>query len=72
MATFEDPLTDTEWVDTGDPSGTVMTWVVAIVGLGMLFTMISISRATITPFFNGLFGEVPGVDTSEDPGLVVA
>jgi hypothetical protein len=65
MAKISDPLTNTEWVDTSDPSGSVMTSIVALVGLGVLFTMISVARATVVPIVGDLVGMIPGINTGD-------
>jgi hypothetical protein len=70
--TVSDPLTDTEWVDPGDPTGTVMTWVVALVGLGILFTIISVAQATVTPALTGFADQVPFVRSGEGNVIRVA
>jgi len=65
MADFSDPLTDTTWLDTSDIPGSVMTSVVALVGLGILFTMISVAQSTVTPLIADVLGMVPGVNTGD-------
>jgi len=63
MATFSDPLTDTEWVDTSDPSGSIATSIVAVIGLGILFTMMAVARSTVVPVVGDVVSMIPGVDS---------
>jgi hypothetical protein len=63
MATFSDPLTDTEWVDTDDPSGSITTSIVAVIGLGILFTMMAVARATVVPVVGDVVSMIPGIDS---------
>jgi len=65
MAKISDPITDTEWLDTSDPSGSVMTSIVALLGLGVLFTMMAVARATVVPIVGDLVGLIPGVNTGD-------
>lgn len=64
MATkIDDPITGTNWFDPNDLSGTAMTWVVAIVGIGILFTVISVAQSTVQPAASGLVNSLPFVST---------
>jgi hypothetical protein len=73
MATeIDDPITDTTWLDAGDPAGSVMTWVVALVGLGFLFTIISVAQATVTPALSGFAEQVPFVSSGSGNVIRVA
>ena len=71
MVSIEEPVSDTELVDTGDPSGSLVSMVTVMVGLGLFFALASAGRATITPIAQSLFGAVPGVETDESTGLIV-
>lgn len=73
MATqIEDPLTGTTWFRSNDVTGSLMTILVAVLGLGILFTIMGIARSTVVPTIESLAGQVPGVNTGGDSGLVVA
>lgn len=61
MAKFEDPLTDTTWFDSSDLSGTVMTMITGVVGLGFLFTLMAVARSTVVPLVADVLEVIPGV-----------
>jgi hypothetical protein len=65
MATVEDPITNTEWIDTDDLSGSAVTAVVALFGIGILFTMVATARETVVPIIDEIVGIIPGVNTGE-------
>jgi len=71
MVSIEEPVSDTELVDTDDPSGSLMTMVTVFLGVGIFFALANAGQATVTPIAQSIFGAVPGVETSEDTGLIV-
>ena len=69
---IDDPATGTTWFDASDPSGTAMTWIVAVVGLGALLTALSIARGTVQPTLGGFVDRnVPMVETDQGGGFIV-
>jgi len=68
---ISDPVTDTQWFDLGDLSGSAMTMVTGAIGIGILFFILQVGRNTVTPILNDVGNELPGVQTSEGGGLIV-
>ena len=69
---IDDPATGTTWFDPNNLSGTAMTWVVAIVGLGALLSALSFARGTVQPAITGTVDRnVPFVQSDGGPGLIV-
>jgi len=65
MADFTDPLTDTTWFDSSNISGTVMTMITGVVGLGFLFTLMAVARSTVVPVVADVLTIIPGVSAGD-------
>ena len=69
---IDDPATGTTWFNPNDLTGTGMTWLVAVLGLGALLTALSIARGTVQPTLGGFVDRnVPMVETDSGGGFIV-
>jgi len=71
MVEFEDPITNTSYDPIGDPTGTALQAVYAVLGIAMTLLLVGIARSSVLPFVSGLVEDVVGVDTGGTDGTVV-
>lgn len=66
----EDPITGTSYDPLGDPSGTAMKFVMAVLGISMTLLALGVAQSTVLPTLSGLFESVTGVNSGSGSGIV--
>ena len=60
MARFQGDLTESPALDTGAPVRSSKAWAKYIVGLGFMFTAMSLASNTVSPMINRLLNRATG------------
>jgi hypothetical protein len=65
MVEFTDPITDTQYDPIGDPSGTAVQAIYAILGISMTLILVSIANSNVVPRVQNLLSGLTGGTVGE-------